>query len=93
MPVQGTPLENNGILSSADLIKTAALFRIINPEAVIRFAGGRTLFDTPAQVDSLKYGFDGIMVGNYLTRKGREIESDIANLTKNGFSIVAYSVQ
>jgi biotin synthase len=88
MPVSGTPLENNETLSAAELLKTVALFRGVNPEARIRFAAGRPLFDTPTQMKSLQYGCDGLMVGDYLTKKGLAIESDIANLEKSGFHIL-----
>ena len=88
MPVSGTPLENNEIVAAADLLKTVALFRCINPAAKIRFAGGRPLFDIQTQMKSLKYGFDTLMVGDYLTKKGMEIESDINNLENNGFCVL-----
>lgn len=88
MPVSGTPLENNETLSAAELLKTVALFRCLNPAAKIRFAAGRPLFDTPTQMKSLNYGFDGLMVGDYLTKKGLGIESDIDNLERGGFCIL-----
>jgi biotin synthase len=88
MPVSGTPLGDSGTMGASELLKTAALFRCINPEATIRFAGGRPLFDIRTQLESLTYAFDGIMVGNYLTKKGLEIEADIANLENNGFRIL-----
>jgi biotin synthase len=88
MPVDGTPLENSETLSAAEMLKTAALFRWINPEARIRFAAGRPLYDTTTQMKSLKCGFDGLMVGDYLTKKGLGIEADIDNLEKNGFRIL-----
>jgi biotin synthase len=88
MPVDGTPLENSETLSAAEMLKTAALFRWINPEARIRFAAGRPLYDGATQMQSLKYGFDGLMVGDYLTKKGLGIEADIVNLKENGFRIL-----
>jgi biotin synthase len=88
MPVKGTPMQNNAIMTDADFLRTVALFRYINPEATIRFAGGRTLFNIKTQMQSLKCGFNGMMVGNYLTREGMEIKSDINRLEKHGFKIV-----
>ena len=87
MPVEGTPLGNAPLLTTDELLKTAAMFRIINPWARIRFAGGRPLFDTAAQVQSLTYGFDALMVGDYLTKKGGDIEADIEMLRSHGFTI------
>ncbi|MBN1189139.1 MAG: biotin synthase BioB [Dehalococcoidales bacterium] len=88
MPVKGTPLENKQIVSASELVKTAALFRCINPTARIRFAGGRPLFDPQTQVQGLKYGLDALMIGDYLTRKGVDIEEDIQNLNNSGFRIL-----
>jgi biotin synthase len=88
MPVKGTPLENNEIVPAIDLLKTVALFRCINPSAKIRFAGGRPLFDIATQMKGLKYGFDALMVGDYLTMKGMEIESDIKSLKDSGFRVL-----
>jgi biotin synthase len=87
MPVKGTPLEKNEIVSATELLKTAALFRCLNPKARIRFAAGRPLFDAQTQMQSLKCGFDSIMVGNYLTMNGMDIEEDINNLSSNGLCI------
>jgi biotin synthase len=88
MPIKGTPMQNNAIITDSDFLKTVALFRCINPDATIRFAGGRTLFNIKTQMQSLKCGFNGMMVGNYLTREGMEIESDIKRLEKHGFRIM-----
>jgi biotin synthase len=87
MPVKGTPMQNNAIMTDSDFLRTVALFRYINPEATIRFAGGRTLFNIKTQMQSLKTGFNGMMVGNYLTQEGMEIKSDINRLEKHGFKI------
>lgn len=88
MPVKGTPMQNSAIMTDSDFLKTVALFRYINPDATIRFAGGRTLFNIKTQMQSLRCGFNGMMVGNYLTREGMEIKSDINRLEKHGFKIV-----
>jgi biotin synthase len=88
MPVKGTPLENNKVVSASELLKTVALFRCLNPTARIRFAGGRPSFDIQTQMRSLEYGFDALMIGDYLTRKGMDIEADINNLKNNGWYIL-----
>jgi biotin synthase len=88
MPVKGTPLENNKVVSAPELLKTVALFRCLNPTARIRFAGGRPSFDVQTQMQSLEYGFDALMIGDYLTRKGMDIEADINNLKNNGWYVL-----
>jgi biotin synthase len=84
MPIKGTPLQNNAIITDSDFLRTVALFRCINPDATIRFAGGRTLFNIKTQMQSLKCAFNGMMVGNYLTREAMEI----SRLEKHGFRII-----
>jgi biotin synthase-like enzyme len=39
-------------------------------------------------MQSLRYGFDALMTGNYLTRKGMDIEEDIQNLENYGLRIL-----
>ena len=44
-PIKGIPLENNKILSNAEIKLTVAIFRFIIPYGAIRLDGGRGLFE------------------------------------------------
>ena len=53
-PIPGTPMENTHILEEEEWLTTIALFRLINPNAFLRFSGGR------AQL-SVKIALKGIL--------------------------------
>ncbi len=84
-PIPGTPLANLQPLPLQEALTTIALFRFINPDAVIRMAGGRQ------QLGSYQYrcfssGANGAIVGNYLTTTGSSIADDLKELLDMGFS-------
>lgn len=75
-PIPGTPLENSQPLSLYDTLSCIAMFRIINPKAVVRLAGGR------AQLGADHYrcfvsGANGAIVGSYQTTTGNKIHEDL----------------
>lgn len=74
-PIKGTPLEATPMLSDEELLVSFALFKIINPKARVRFAGGRTLFPH-IQQKALCSGVDAAMIGDLLTTLGADTESD-----------------
>ncbi len=83
-PIPGTPLAELPPLPLADALTTVALFRFLNPEAVIRMAGGRQLLG-PEQHRCFAAGANGAIVGNYLTTAGCSVAEDIARLREMGF--------
>lgn len=85
-PIKGTALENTEPLSDDEIIRTFALFRIINPEACIRFAGGRTLIKR-IERELLHCGVNGSIVGDMLTTSGSDIETDKKTFSQEGFSL------
>jgi biotin synthase len=89
-PIPGTPLENlKTPLSAEEILKTIAIYRIIMPEVLIRYAGGRTHNLTKEQqLEGLKSGINALLIGNYLTTIGSTTEEDHELLSVAGLEIL-----
>ena len=83
-PRAGTPLEGKEPLKPFDIIKTVAVFRLILPSATIKIAGGREGNLRDLQAMALMAGANGIIIGGYLTTKGRSVEDDMQMLKDLG---------
>ena len=66
MPIPGTPLEHLPRLSEADILRTIAFFRYINPDANIRLAAGRALLKNDGEI-AFQAGASASITGNMLT--------------------------
>jgi len=86
-PIVGTPLWGNPVPAPLEVLKTAAVFRLVLPGAVIRLAGGREAALRDLQSVALMAGVNGLMVGNYLTTGGRRVEDDLQMLKDLGMDI------
>jgi len=84
-PIAGTPLAELPPLSVDEVLTTVALFRLINPDAVIRMAGGRQQLGDD-QYRCFSAGANGAIVGNYLTTTGSSIAEDLRQLAALGFT-------
>lgn len=78
IPIKGIPLENvNNDLTVEEILKTIAIYRIIMPDVLIRYAGGRTHYlGFEDQLKGLQAGINAMLVGNYLTTCGAEPQKD-----------------
>jgi biotin synthase len=65
------------------------MMRLINPRAVVRYAGGRELVLRDLQAYGMLAGANGLIVGNYLTTLGRSAEMDLAMLADLGMPLAA----
>ncbi|MBE0584982.1 MAG: biotin synthase BioB [Desulfofustis sp.] len=83
-PIPGTPLAERPELTLEEVLTALALFRLINPGAVIRLAGGRARFGA-LQYRFFLAGANGAIVGNYLTTTGNSIAEDIAMIESLGY--------
>ncbi|PID57497.1 biotin synthase BioB [candidate division KSB3 bacterium] len=76
VPIPGTPLENQPPLPVADIAKTFAIFRLVNPGKIIKFAAGRETLMKDFQGLLMLSGANGFLTGGYLTTRGREVHED-----------------
>lgn len=76
LPIPGTPLEEMERISARDVAVTFALFRLLNPPAMIKFAAGRETAMKDFQGLLMLSGANGIMTGGYLTTRGRSVAED-----------------
>lgn len=86
-PNDALPFVENSITQDEafELIKLA---KDMIPNAhKIMVAGGRELMFKDNQYDIFKYGANSIVIGNYLTTKGKETSKDIKELEDLGFLI------
>ncbi|MBN1831520.1 MAG: biotin synthase BioB [Deltaproteobacteria bacterium] len=76
-PVPGTPLQKTEPLRPLELLKSVALFRFILPRKDIRICGGREYGLRDLHPLVFWAGANGIMIGDYLTTKGRDYQADL----------------
>jgi len=87
MPIKGTKLENQPPLTDEEVFTTFAIFRFVNPKALIRMAGGRKSYKEN-QHQALHAGINASIVGDMLTTTGAKcIEEDTEDFISEGFSI------
>jgi len=76
VPIPGTPLAGNAALSCEEVIRTIAIFRIILKDKIIKIAAGRESIFKDFQALGFMAGANGMLIGGYLTIKGRSVEED-----------------
>ncbi|MFA4887968.1 MAG: biotin synthase BioB [Candidatus Omnitrophota bacterium] len=76
VPIKGTALDMAPPLAAIDAIKTIALFRIILRDKIIKLAAGRESVLKDFQAMAFMAGANGMLIGGYLTIKGRSVDED-----------------
>ena len=71
-----------------DALRAIAIFRLVFPDRIIRYAGGRELVLRDAQALGLVGGVNGMIVGNYLTTAGRPAAEDVRLARDLGMPVV-----
>lgn len=83
-PRPGTPMGDRPKLDPYEALKAIAIFRLILPQQIIRYAGGREAVMGDLQSLGLKAGINAMLVGHYLTTLGQPPEQDQALLESLG---------
>ena len=76
VPIKGTPLESISPISCNDAVRTISIFRIILKDKIIKIAAGRETILKSSQATGFMAGANGMLIGGYLTIKGRALEED-----------------
>ncbi|TYS30892.1 biotin synthase BioB [Bacillus pumilus] len=84
--IEGTPLEHQKRTHPVTALKVLALMRFVNPTKEIRVSGGRELNLRTLQPLAL-YAANSIFVGDYLTTKGQQVQTDHHIIEDLGFEI------
>lgn len=83
-PRDGTPLSDRPKLDPYEALKAIAIFRLILPKQILRYAGGREAVMGELQSLGLKAGINAILIGHYLTTMGQPPEQDHVMLDELG---------
>jgi biotin synthase len=86
-PIAHTPFADIAPLSLDEILVSIACFRFLNPDAVLRIAGGRQLLGQN-QYRCFSSGANGAIVGDYLTTLGSKIADDLNILSEMGYTFV-----
>ena len=77
IPLAGTPMAGTPPLAIRDILRSIALFRLILPDVPLRLAAGRESALDDFLSSAFMAGADGMMIGGYLTRRGRSAAKDL----------------
>ncbi|MGQ9745694.1 MAG: biotin synthase BioB [Dissulfurimicrobium sp.] len=78
VPIPGTRLASTPPMPIDEILRTIAILRIALPDKAIRIAGGRETAIKDFQALAFFAGADAMLIGGYLTVKGRAIEEDLS---------------
>jgi biotin synthase len=88
-PITGTPVTKFMVpLKPLEILKTIAMFRFVHPDKDVKVAGGREVNLRDLQSMVFAAGANSIMVGNYLTTKGRDYRQDLQMIQDLDLSVV-----
>ncbi|MHC3437180.1 biotin synthase BioB [Natrialbaceae archaeon A-gly3] len=85
-PIAGTELGvDRPEITTEEIVKTVAVYRLLHPEARVRLTGGREANLAPEEQHlPLEAGADGLLTGNYLSTEGQTPGEDIEIIERAG---------
>lgn len=86
-PIPGTALGNEPLLGDEEILRAVALFRLINPTAQLRFAGGRARLSPKVQKKAMECGINAAIAGDMLTTKGSAVDADKRLVVEAGYRL------
>lgn len=92
-PVKGTALADRPPLPPFEVLQTFAIFRLILPAKILRYAGGREKALGELVPLGFLSGINGMLIGNYLTTAGRGAAVDIDTIHRLGLTSVGESAR
>lgn len=83
-PIAGTPLADTPPLSEDEILTAVALFRLVNPDAYLRFSGGRMQLSQIVQQRAIYVGINAAITGDFLTTSGQQVAEDMRMIAACG---------
>ncbi len=84
VPIANTPAATTRPMSPGEIIRIIAMFRLVCPTAEIKVCAGREQNLGEMEDQIFAAGATGMMIGGYLTVRGRSVEQDLEMIRKSG---------
>ena len=86
-PIDGTPMGNRPLLDAREALRIVVLARLMLPTKPINIAGGREVVLGPLQPMVFMAGATSVLIGDYLTTKGRAAANDLEMIRSLGLVV------
>ena len=86
-PIEGTPLADRTPLEAREALRIVVLGRLMLPGKPINVAGGREVVLGALQPMVFMAGATSVLLGDYLTTKGRSVEDDLEMIRRLGLTV------